>query len=450
MSNTLLNETRLLACKAFVTVLAGQTISVFGAQIAAFSLSLWIFHQTGSVIQFGMVIAAQLAPAIMLAPLAGVLIDSKNRRHIMLICDLAMMLICLPLLYWAVNQQLNISKIMCLTPLLSVFSMAHNIAYSSSISLLVPKRLYGPANAAVHLGTNLSAVVVPLLAVLILEAFGLVWILAANVLTYLLAAASLLLVEFPFHAALNTQKSRLADVFAQQLFGFRYLLKQEHSVLLRLLMFLGMVNLLNGLVQVLFRPMILTTESQMVVGVLVAIAGIGGLAGAVFSTLFINRFNKINVLCLFSYLAGGATVLCGLTTNMYAMGIIAFVFSFAIPLVLVASQTIWQLMVPVEYQGRVFAARTFLASVILMLTIVMAPLISEILLPQVLQDPSMLSGVLNKLLGAEPGRSMGLMFVISGLLVLVLTYLASMRHGMRRLRQQFAAAESDGAARSCV
>jgi hypothetical protein len=62
--------------------------------------------------------------------------------------------------------------------------------------------------------------------------------------------------------------------------------------------------------------------------------------------------------------------------------------SFAIPLVLVASQTIWQLMVPVEYQGRVFAARTFLASVILMLTIVMAPLISEILLPQVLQDPS--------------------------------------------------------------
>jgi hypothetical protein len=45
---------------------------------------------------------------------------------------------------------------------------------------------------------------------------------------------------------------------------------------------------------------------------------------------------------------------------------------------------------------------------------------------------------------------MGLMFVISGLLVLVLTYLASMRHGLRRLRQQFAAAESDGAARSCV
>lgn len=420
--------------RPFMTVWIGQTVSVFGSQITAFALSIWIFHESGSVITFGLVIAAQLLPAVLLAPLAGVLIDSLNRRKVLLACDVGMLIVCLPLLHWAALGQLDVAKILYLTPVLSLLAMVHGIAYSSSIALLVPQSRFGSANAMVQLGNNSSAVVAPVLAVVVLEAAGPTLILLINVITYLVAAGSLALTRFPYDTTAKKPSLGVRDMLRQQRFGFAYLLGAGNRVLLALLAFLAAVSLLNGLVQVLFRPMILITESPLVIGWLVTVAGIGGLAGAMASGLFVNRFNKVSVVSAFSYLAGVATAVCGLTANNYAMGVVAFSFSFAIPVVMVASQTLWQLLVPVEYQGRVFAVRAFLSSVILMVTIVIAPVLAELVLEPAMREGAPLATALSGVMESGPGRGIGLMFVFSGLLVVGVTYLVSSSESLRRLR----------------
>jgi len=391
---------------------------------------------------FGFVIAAQLLPAVLLSPMAGALIDSLDRRKVLLACDIGMLLVCLPLLHWALLGQLDVARILYLTPVLSLLAMVHNITYASSIPLLVPQSYFGTANAMVQLGNNTSAVVVPILAVLILEVAGPAWILLINAMTYLVAAGSLLLARFPYAAATVQGPFSIRNLLREQRFGFTYLLGARNRALAMLLVFLCSVSMLNGLVQVLFRPMILITESQLVIGWLVTVAGIGGLAGAVASGLFVNRFNKIRVVSTFSYLAGIATAICGMTTNNYAMGVVAFSFSFAIPVVMVASQTMWQLLVPIEYQGRVFAIRAFLSSAILMITIIIAPVVAELVLEPAMRDGEWLAEVLKSPVGSGPGRGVALIFVFGGLLVVATTYLVSSSESLRRLRSESPAQRS--------
>jgi len=81
-------ESDVLGYPHFMTVWRGQTVSVFGSQMAAFAISIWIYQETGSVIQFGAVIAAQLVPAIVFAPLAGVLVDRYSRKNVMLLAEM--------------------------------------------------------------------------------------------------------------------------------------------------------------------------------------------------------------------------------------------------------------------------------------------------------------------------------------------------------------------------
>jgi DHA3 family macrolide efflux protein-like MFS transporter len=422
--------------KSFMTVWFGQTLSTFGAQVTAFALSIWTFHETGSVVLFGLVIAAQLAPAVILSPFAGALIDTYSRRKVMMICDFCMLLVCLPLIYWASEGMLSVQKVIMVTPLLTTFSMVHSIAYSSSIASLVPKRLYGTANGLVQFGANASAIVVPMVAVIILESVGVYMILMINIISYVFAIATLAVASFPYAVVKDKDAKSKFDfvkVFKQQKFGFNYLRNDGQKALITLLVVLSSVSLLNGLVQVLFRPMILMTESQMVIGEIVTVAGIGGFIGAIFSGLFVNRFNKVKVMLFFSYLAAVMAMLCGMTGNKYLLGLIAFVFSFAMPIIMVASQTLWQLLVPSELQGRVFATRLFFGSVVLMSTILIAPLITEYALEPLMLEGNMGSDLFGSIVGVGPGRGIGLMFLLSGIVLIFTTFIVSLNSNLRKL-----------------
>jgi MFS family permease len=259
----------------FMTVLAGQTVSVFGSQMAAFAISIWIYHETGSVIQFATVIAAQLLPVILLTPLAGVMIDRYRRKNVMLASEVALIAASLVIYALISAGALTPKTILVFAPLMALLGSVHQIAYASSIPLLVPRAAYGKANGFVQVGINGSAAVVPLIAVYALEILGLGAVILLNVATYVIAIVSLMFAKFmemPSSGRKNTG-SGLRNMLTQQSFGIRYI--WSHSTLLVLIVFMCAVGFLNGLVLVLFRPMILSTESATVLGWLVTIAGVG-------------------------------------------------------------------------------------------------------------------------------------------------------------------------------
>ncbi len=419
----------------FMTVMAGQTISVFGSQMTAFAISIWIYHKTGSVIQFGVVIAAQLVPVILFTPLAGVIIDRYRRKNVMLASEVV--LIAASLLIYALISigELTPNTILFFVPLIALFGSVHQIAYASSIPLLVPRAAYGKANGFVHVGINGSAAVVPLISVYALEILGLGAVVLLNVATYLIAIISLLFAKFMEMppSIQSTNGSGLKKLFVQQSFGVSYIWK-NHTLLV-LVVFMCAVGFLNGMVLVLFRPMILSTESATVLGWLVTIAGVGGLAGAIVAAAVSGRDNKINTLLLASAVSGLSMLFCGLSTNLGLVAVLVFVFSFSAPFILVSAQTLMQTITPTEIQGRVFASRSSLAGIALVIAVIASPQLAEHLFGTWMREWSMLGPVAEFLAGGK-SAGMRVVFILAGLAMVTLSVVSLQGRHFRALRQQ--------------
>lgn len=85
---------------------------------------------------------------------------------------------------------------------------------------------------------------------------------------------------------------------------------------------------------------------------------------------------------------------------------------------MVVAQTILQTITLVDFQGRVFAARTFFSTLAMILAVGVAPVAAELYF-----EPMMLAGqpwaqAIGDIMGVGPGRGMGVVFVLCGLSML--------------------------------
>jgi len=397
----------------FLAVWAGQSVSAIGMQMTMFALSIWVFQQTGSVTDFGLVVAAQLLPGILLSSPAGVLVDRHDRRRVMMASKVgaaAIAAVAYALLMQGLLTPLTAGLIAAAT---GVFGMLHQIAYSAALPMMLPKPLLRRANSLVQTSLNLSAVLVPLTAVGMLELVGLGAILILEGVCFLLAGLSLLFARFAPVPAHTRQKP--ASMLTA---GFSYIRGRPDLVVL--FVFLTAAGFLNGFVYVIFRPLVLTLADTAALGVIVTFAGVGGLLGALSVGLLARGGgDRISPIIWFSLLSGASMILCGVTTSLYVIGAAAFLFSLSLPVVVVTVQTLLQTSVPTDVQGRVFAARTLLGNLAMLFAVVTSPLLADHVAEPLMAEGGMLAGLIGNTFGTGPGRGMALLFVVAGLLMML-------------------------------
>ena len=72
---------------SFGLIWRGQLVSLLGSGMSAFAFGVWIYTRTGSVTQFALVALCGTLPNILLAPLAGALVDRWDRRWAMILSE---------------------------------------------------------------------------------------------------------------------------------------------------------------------------------------------------------------------------------------------------------------------------------------------------------------------------------------------------------------------------
>ncbi len=186
------------ARRDFLKLWGGQTASMLGTQIGLVALPLTAaLHLDAGPGQMGLLTAAGTAPYLLLGLPAGVRIDRRCRRPVMIGADLARagLLAAIPLL--ALLGALTMGLLIAIALAVGTCTMLFELAYPSYLPSLVGRERLVVAHARLSASRSLSEVGGPGLAAALVQALSAPVVLLLDALSFLGSALGLLAIRTP-------------------------------------------------------------------------------------------------------------------------------------------------------------------------------------------------------------------------------------------------------------
>ncbi len=147
---------------------AARTVSQWGDAFNTVALSLLVLQLTGSALGVSGVVAAEIAPVLLLAPLAGVVVDRYSPVRVMIAADMVRMVLAavLPLLAGST------AAVYAVTAGISAAAVFFNPAAAALLPRLVDEDELVAANSGIWTAAVLSQIVLAPAAGAVVMAFG--------------------------------------------------------------------------------------------------------------------------------------------------------------------------------------------------------------------------------------------------------------------------------------
>lgn len=402
---------------AFSIVWLGQVVSLLGSAMTQFALTIWVWQETGQATQLALVGFFAFGPTVFLSPLAGALVDRLNRKLVMMLSDLGAGVASIIMLLLISSNQLEVWHLYILAAWVGAFSAFQFPAYSAAISTMIDKSQYARANGMLSLADESSRIAAPVLAGGLIAFLGLRGILIIDIVSFSFAILMLFLVAIPQPKQQPDAQQSKPSLWQDSLFGFRFMLEKRPLLHLQLV-FLA-INFTSTFSTILLAPLILarTLNNELILGSVQSSLGVGGVVGGLLLSLWGGPKRKIHGVLIgmaMSGLCGSVLLGVGQDLRLWLLG--GFFFFVSVPILNGSNQAIWQAKVPLEHQGKVFAARRLIAQITAPLAMLLAgPLADNIFEPLMLPDKP-LAQSLGWLVGTGEGAGIGLIMVLFGLL----------------------------------
>jgi MFS family permease len=339
------------------------------------------------------------------------LVDRLSRKRVIISADLLAGLTTILLLWLAAVDRLVPWHIYGVSALSGLFGTFHYLAFSASITLMVPKEHYTRANSMLSLAHYSALVGAPSLAGLLLAPIGISGVMLFDVGTFLFAVATISLVAIPRVPT----ASEAAGGWGEIVFGFRYIFSRPPLRGLMLIIFAFI--LFESFGYPLIAPMILarTGGDEVVLGLVQSTLGIGGIVGGAAVTAwggFRRKIHGVLLGMLLTAILGDA--LMGLGAGLPVWLAAAVFIELFIPLVIGSNSAIWQAKILPQQQGRVFAARSLLTGLGEPAALLATGLLADNVFEPALQPGGALVPLFGPLVGTGSGAGMGLLLVACG------------------------------------
>ena len=233
--------------RSFAAFWLAQAVSLCGDRLHQVALAVLVYNTTGSAFAVSAILAAAIAPNVVLGPLAGVLVDRASRKSILVGADLVRvgLVLAVPL-----ALRVNPAAAFVLVFAVGCATALFLPAKTAAVADLVEPAQFDAANGATWIADALADLVGYPLAGLIVVALGPAIALAfvLDSASYLFSAA--LLVRLPFAPALaRTGASGLRQVWAELLEGMGFLardraLRENTALSAMALLFSGAISAL--------------------------------------------------------------------------------------------------------------------------------------------------------------------------------------------------------------
>ncbi len=409
------NSQRLQGMPAFFALLGGQLISVVGSGMTRFGLGVWILARTGDTSAYTTMIFFAVFPAGLGALFTGPFIDRWDRRKLFIGANLIASLAILVMAILFFTESVTLWHLYLAMAVNGIASAFISPAMQSSARLLVPKERLTRASGLSQLLRPMETILAPSLAGLIVSTFGLEVVFIIDIITFIINIFILMMIIIPRPPQAVEPSGRM-KFWVELSAGFRYL--RERPALRTLLsLFTITLFLLPGMAFSLITPLVLSFESEKVLGLILSVFGIGSIIGGIFLATWRANQRRMNGILAALSVAGLAAILMGIWENPWTIGLGVFLTGMSFVFVTGLNQVIWQVKSAPEMQGRLFALMGTLAVGGQSLGILVAgPLASRVFQPM-LEQGGLLAETMGTLIGIGPGRGMGLMFILIALIV---------------------------------
>lgn len=244
--------------KDFKLMVLGQVISIFGAALLRFALSLYILDITGRADMFAVLYALSNIP-ILLSPLGGAIADRFSRRNLMVIFDFTSSAIVLCLFLLILANSSTVVLIGIIMVLLSAISALYTPAVIASIPILVETEKLEGANGIVQAVQALSGVAAPIMGGVLHGVSGIRVLVAISCIAFFLSAVMEIFIKIPFIKRIPD--GPIVTTIAKDLKeGFVYVIKQ--SFILKSMVLAAVINLILSPLLIVGSPIILRVTMQ--------------------------------------------------------------------------------------------------------------------------------------------------------------------------------------------
>ncbi|WDV47220.1 MFS transporter [Clostridiaceae bacterium M8S5] len=358
-----------------ILYLSGKFTSMFGTNVYAFSIGLYLLKLTGGM-SFALNFALNTIPRLLLGPIAGVISDKFDKKKIVVFTDLISGLLLVGLFIFTFFSDLNPLPIYITTILLTSFNTIFGITIGSAIPTLVNEDNLIKINSYDSSVNSLSNILGPIAGGVIFGFLDIKYIILLNGISFVISAISECFIDFKAYVNKDTNENKdtkisfIKDI--KEVFSFL----QSQKALFSIMLLIPILNFLFVSVSIGF-PFILVKKLSMsskLFGTVQASFAIGMLVMALLFSR-IKEVKKVGLnLGLFIIFTGLLAVFIGAPASgmfgnrdiiFYAVYycIVLFIFGGTNIMINMPMQLLMQKKTPKEYLGRFYAIIGTMANV---------------------------------------------------------------------------------------
>jgi len=348
---------RLLLETQFGVFCAGNGLSLIGTWMQRIACSWLVWDWTHSAFWLGILAAGDLLPVVLIGPFAGVAADRWDRVRQNMLCQLASAALAVLTALLLATQYLGLIGLVLLIAAQGTLTAVVQPARLAMVQQMVPRDDLGPAVALNSVVINLTRLLGPAVAGVMILYVDTAWIFAVNAVVTLLFALVLMRLRL---APRTTPPRSGGSFFGEMGEGFAHILHDPALRLILLVMLCGgaMVRAMVELVPAIAAGTFANDATGLAV-----LSGAAAI-GAVASGLSVGRGRAVRLLfgvLLWWGLGGVAAIVLTQARHPVSAVVAAIGVGFTITRGLVSTQIFVQLTTPDRLRGRVLGVHGIIA-----------------------------------------------------------------------------------------
>ena len=418
--------------RKYIVLWLSQSVSGLGSSMTGFALVLWAYGQSRSAMSVSLMSFCNYVPYVILSLFVGGFIDRHKKKTIMLVSDSIAAVGSLTVLALVLTGNLAVWNIYVINVIIGVTNAFQQPASAVATGRLVPEEKISNVSGMNSFSGNLIVVFSPMLAAFLFAVGGLPLILLIDLTSFAFAFCVLLFfIAIPELPPEQTNGAPFAGIAE----GFAFLKKEKGILYIMLTM--ALINFFSRLTyENILSPMILARsgESSIILGIVNACMGIGGIAGGIVVSVKKESRRKataIYVSAALSFLFGDLMMAAG--RNVFWWSVAAIAASLPIPFIMANQNAILYRRIPSAMQGRVFAVRNAVQYSTIPIGIILGGYLADYVFEPFMGSGEGISDVLAKIVGGGPGSGMAAMFLCTGICGFAISMMSCFNREIRKL-----------------